>query len=372
MGTKWIVKLMMVFLFSGLMIGLGITGASGQTQADTGGKRKIIKLRVTAGHPNSALWVEKMQTFLIPEIKKRVLSQTKDYQVECEELYGGTVAKLGEELEAVESGVADMSMVSIVFEMSKLHLHQFPWWFPFGSSDLLQVIKISHLTWDKFPALDGTFTKFNQKRLALAGLGSYHFVTRFPIRTMEDMKGKKIAHGGPMVPWFKPLGSVGVQSRLNEAYTCLQTGVYDGWAMEPNATVSFKLFEVAPYYTIVGLGAGIPQIVTFNLRTWNKLPKEVQEIIAQAGKEYEKILADTLEKDHYAKIEFMKKQGTKVYDMPQAERTRFAKAMDEAGIANSMAKESDKMGFPGSDLARFYTQALSKDGYKWPYVPTIK
>ena len=96
------------------------------------------------------------------------------------------------------------------------------------------------------------------------------------------------------------------------------------------------------------------------------------EIIAQAGKEYEKMLAETMEKDHYAKIEYMKKQGTKVYDMPQAERIRFAKAMDDAGIANTMAKDADRMGFPGSDLARFYIQALSKDGYKWPYVPTIK
>ena len=272
----------------------------------------------------------------------------------------------------MESGVADISMVVIVFEMSKLHIHNFPWWFPFSTTDMHQVVRVSHLTWEKFPILDEPSLNSTRSGLPSGGLGSYHFVTRFPIHTLEDMKGKKIAHGGPMVPWFKALGSVGVQSRLNEAYTCMQTGVYDGWAMEPNATVSFKLFEVAPYYTVVGLGAGIPNIITINLKTWNRLPKEIQEIIAQVGKEYEKVNADATAKDHWAKIDYMRKEGAKVYDMPQAERARFAKAMDEAGVADSMAKESDKMGFPGSELARFYIQALIKDGYKWPYVPTIK
>ena len=76
MGTKWIVRVMSVLFISTLVIALGITGASGQTKGDSE-KRKIIKLRVTAGHPNTALWIEKMQTFLIPEIKKRVLESNQ-------------------------------------------------------------------------------------------------------------------------------------------------------------------------------------------------------------------------------------------------------------------------------------------------------
>jgi len=372
MRTKGIMKLMALLFFAGFMTGLLATGASGQVKGTPEAKRKVIKLRVVAGHPPSAQWIEKINTFFVPELKKRVLAQTKNYQVECEELYGGSVAKLGEELESVESGVGDLGNVCVVFEMSKMHLHNFPWWFPFSSSDMHQVIRMTLLTYDNFPALDQILTRYNQKRLALGGLGSYHFVTRFPINTLEDMKGKKMAHGGPMVPWLTALGSVGVQSRLNEAYTCLQTGVYDGWAMEPNATVSFKMYEVAPHYTLVGLGAGIPMIVTINLRTWNKLPKEVQDILVKVGKDYEKVNADATSNDHQAKIDFMVKQGVKVTKLPESEKFRFAKAMDDARVADAMAKESDKMGNPGSQLARFYIQALTKDGYKWPFVPTIK
>jgi TRAP-type C4-dicarboxylate transport system substrate-binding protein len=186
------------------------------------------------------------------------------------------------------------------------------------------------------------------------------------------MKGKKIAHGGPMVPWINATGAVGVQSRLNEAYTCLQTGVYDGWAMEPQATVSFKMYEPARYYTLADLGAGIPMILTISLKTWNKLPKKVQDIVVKVGKDHENLYTNLLVKDYQANIDLMKSKGVTIYQLPESERMRFAKAMDDARVADVMAKESDKMGFPGSELSRFYIKAMSDDGYKWPFVPTIK
>jgi C4-dicarboxylate-binding protein DctP len=372
MARRWSVRLVVGLIFS-VFLSLALAGVvAAQTKGASDGKRKIIKLRVVSGHPPAAFWTYQVQKFLVPELKKQVLAQTKDYQLDIEELYGGSIAKLGEELEALESGIADIGTVCIVFEMSKLHPHQFAWWFPFGSTDLIQVTKAANLTYQKFPVLDQVFTKYKQKRLALAGTGSYHFVTRFPIARLEDMKGKRMAHGGPMIPWLEAIGSVGVQSRLNEAYTALQTGVYDGWAMEPNSTVGFKLYEPAPYYTLAGLGAGFPTIVNISLNAWNKLPKEVQEIVVKVGKEYEKVNAEASMADHNEKIEFMRKNGTKISTLAESERARFAKAMDGALVADKMAKESDKMGFPGSEMSRFYIKTLSELGYKWPVVPTIK
>lgn len=334
--------------------------------------RKTIKLRVASGHPTSAFWTYTVHKYFVPELKKQVLAQTKDYQVDIEELYGGSVVKLGEELEGLQSGIVDISTVVIVFEMSKLNLHQFAWWFPFGSTDLIQVTKAANLTYDKFPILDKTLTKYRQKRLALAGTGTYDFISRSPINRLEDMKGKRMAHGGPMIPWLQAIGCVGVQSRLNEAYTALQTGVYDGWAMEPNSVVGFKLYEPAPYYTVAGLGAGFPTILNISLNTWNRLPKEIQKIVVKVGKDYEKFNAEASMRDHEEKIEFIRKNGGKVSTLSKSERIRFAKAMNDSLVADKMAKDADKMGFPGSEVARFYIKTLSNLGYEWPVVPTIK
>ncbi len=266
-------------------------------------ERKVIKLRLAAGHPPAAApWTENVQRFFVPELKKRVMENTTKYKLDIQEFYGGSLAKLGEVLEAVESGMADIGVVVQVFEMSKLHLNNHAWGVPFSSTDVHQVLKAENLAYDKFPAFQQILGKYNQRLIAQGVAGSYHFVSTFPIRTMEDLKGKKMAHGGPMLPWLEAIGCVAVQSRLNEAYTSLQTGVYDGWAMEPIATTGFKMHEVARYYTLAGLGAGFPAILTINLRTLKSLPPEVSELVLKVAKEYEEYNAKMAEQEHALEI----------------------------------------------------------------------
>ncbi len=82
---------------------------------------------------------------------------------------------------------------------------------------------------------------------------------------MADLKGRKIAGAGLNLKWLEYAGAVPVQSRLPEAYTSMQTGVYNGWIMFPSGWVNFKLNEVAKYYTEVGFGA-----ITWHGLTMNK------------------------------------------------------------------------------------------------------
>ncbi len=361
MVKKMVVKVMLVLFCVALPTGL------------LAAERKVIKLRVAAGHPaKAAPWTENVQRFFVPELEKRVLAETKDYKVECQELYGGALAKLGEVLEAVESGMADIGVVVQVFEMSKLHLQNHAWGVPFASTDVHQVLKAENMTYEKYPIFQKIWKRYNQTLIAQSVSGSYHFISTFPIRKLEDMKGKKMAHGGPMLPWLEAMGSVAVQSRLNEAYTSLQTGVYDGWAMEPIATTGFKMYEPARYYTLSGLGAGFPAVLTMNLRSLKKLPPEVRDILLKVAKEYEVFNANKAEEEHATEIGVMALDGVTIYKLPESERIRFAEATDAKLVADKMAKADDKKGYPGSEIYRFYIKSLSDMGYKWPVVPTIK
>ena len=336
--------------------------------------RKVIKLRCIAGHPaQAAPWVRVMKSYFVPELKKRVLSETKNYELKIQENYGGSVAALGEVLEAVETGIGDMGMVVWCFDTAKLHPHNATGWFPFTSPDMTMVLKAWRKTWEKFPFLEETLAKYNQKSLAFPSCGTYQIISTFPIKKLEDMKGHKLANGGPMLPWINAVGSVGVQSRLNEAYNSMQTGVYDGWFSPTSAVVGFKMYEPAPFFTMVDLGSMITQTVTINLDTWKRLPKEVQEIMIQVGRDFEEAEAKELTNDYYKKIVYMATQGTTIRKLSDIERKRFAAAMDKALVADAMAKESEGMGYKqASEMARFYVKALNDLGYNWPVVPTIK
>ncbi|MHC4362931.1 MAG: C4-dicarboxylate TRAP transporter substrate-binding protein, partial [Planctomycetota bacterium] len=56
--------------------------------------------------------------------------------------YGGTIAKLGGVLEAIEAGVLDMGLVAYPFEPAKLFLHNFSYHVPFGTPDPLQAQRV--------------------------------------------------------------------------------------------------------------------------------------------------------------------------------------------------------------------------------------
>ena len=109
---------------------------------------------------------------------------------------------------------------------------------------------------------------YNQKFLAFGPTGSYDIVTNFKVNTLEDLKGHKIAAAGANLSWLEGTGAVPVQSNLGEAYTSLQTGVYEGWVMHAEATLGYKLHEVAPNYTKIGYGAMPIQGISVNLDKW--------------------------------------------------------------------------------------------------------
>ena len=74
---------------------------------------------------------------------------------------------------------------------------------------------------------------------------------------------------------------------MAEAYTSLQTRVYDGWILFSSVYLSGRLHEQAPYFTMIGFGAITWHGLTVNQRTLLRLPKEVQNIVMEVAAEYE-------------------------------------------------------------------------------------
>jgi len=314
------------------------------------------------------VWVEVMQDFMIPEIKRRVSAETK-YDLEINEQYGGTLAKLGECLEAIETGIMDFGLVINVFEMSKLPLQTHFWWIPFCSPNMQEVNKADHATHERCPQIDEEYQRYNQTLIGIGGVSSFHLVVNKPVHTLEDMEGLKIAHGGPMVPWAQGLGAVGVQSMLNEAYTCLDTGVYDGWFMEPNAVKGFKMYEPAPYYSLIDLGAGNTIHLSINNDVKANLPPEVLDIICDVATEWEQenIKVATGRVDGI--LEFFEGEGVEVYQLPDEEKVRWAKAVHEAQVVEPVVEPLDEKGLDATGVARTYVEELGKQGYEFPHLP---
>lgn len=103
----------------------------------------------------------------------------------------------------------------------------------------------------------------------------------------KDMAGLKIAAMAPgPAPAIGALGAVFSVVPLPDQYMSVQKGIIDGIATTRKTFVSASLSEVIKnvvgHAFFVGMGTTI-----VNLDTWNKLPKETQEILMQCQKEAE-------------------------------------------------------------------------------------
>jgi TRAP-type transport system periplasmic protein len=141
-------------------------------------------------------------------------------------------------------------------------------------------------------AMDGDLGKHVRAALAKVGLvamekcwdnGFRHITSSDkPIATPADLKGFKIRV--PISPlWvsmFKALGAAPTGINFSEVYSALQTKVVNGQE-NPLALISnSRMYEVQKYCSLTGhIWDGLWFIASG--RTWNKLPKDLQEIVAR-------------------------------------------------------------------------------------------
>ena len=346
-------------------LALGLSAFASATYANE------FVLRIGAGHPlGPTVYVDVVHDVFVPEVMRRVAAET-DHTVTFVEAYGGTIAGVAETLEAVQTGLLDLGAYCFCFEPAKLFLHNFPYYAPFGPQDSVQSMEIARKVYDRVPELESIFTEeYDQRLLGLSGWDNYHLGTKEVWNTVEDLQGVKIGGAGPNLPWLKYVGAVPVQSTLPEGYLSLSTGVYDGWLMFPSAYFGFKFYEPAPVYTLIGFGPTAVIGLTINNRTFAKLPEDVQKIMLEVGRDYEResgIANNTRQAGGLAKLE---EAGATLQTIPEETRTAWAKSL--AGFPTEQAQEAESRGLPGFAVMKAYIEEVEAAGVTWSYPYEVK
>lgn len=337
--------------------------AAASAQADT------FRLRIATGHPPAVVYAGQMKDYFQTEFKKRVESKTK-HKVEWVEGYGGSIVKVYETLGGVRDGIIDIGGFCFCFEPANLPMHAFQVMLPFGPVDPIDSLRVAQDVYAKVPYLTKVFEeKFNQKLLARITDSSYNLGTNFEWKTLADLKGRRIAGAGLNLNWLKYAGVTPVQSSLPEAYTSMQTRVYDGWIMFPSAWVNLKLHEVGPYYTLIGFGTITWHGLSINLNTWKRLPKDVQDIMLATAKDFEEQVGK-VNRARYEKDIATLRGLIKVNEIPASVRAEWARALREWPPA--IAKELDGKGLPASQILKLTLESAEKHGHKWPHRYEIK
>jgi TRAP-type C4-dicarboxylate transport system substrate-binding protein len=320
---------------------------------------ETIDATYVAGHPPVFRWVRLAQEVFMPEVNKQL--EGTDYTINWDEQVGGSLAKVGDELEAVEEGLAEVGGISSVFDPAKLSLQNVTYFTPFVSSDERLVVDVVDELHDTNPNMTSTWEENGLEYLGgPIAIDDYLLMSTFPVNSIADLEGKKIGAPGPAVNWLAGTGAVGVSGNLTTYYNEIKTGVYDGVIVFATAALPGKLHEVAPYITKVGFGAQYAGAIAANKDWYDGLPEEVQNALKSAADTYKAAYLDDLDKAVTTGLETMAAQGATITEVDEAFREQWASGMDN--VAQTWAKQVDSEGKPGTEILKAYMEAIRAAG----------
>jgi len=124
------------------------------------------------------------------------------------------------------------------------------------------------------------------KLIAMSTWPSQQIFSTAPIRTVADWKGKKIrVYGADSANLTRILGGAPVNIAFGEVYSALEKKTVDGAMTSATNAEPMKFFEVAKYVDYWYLAGAAQEWIVANQKSWDALPKDLQQIVLDAVKE---------------------------------------------------------------------------------------
>lgn len=346
----------MKFVISSVVLATSIALA---TPADA---VESVRLTMSSSHPTTVAWVGALKTHVIENSNKRLEEMGSDYRIEWTEAFGGALYNFKDTLEAVEDGLTDMGWVGSLWEPAKMPLQNVMFATPFVTSDPVLAIEVMNKLNDSIPEMKDEWDRHNLVFLGATVSDTYHLFTNFPIKSLSDLKGKRIVGASSLGPWLEGTGAVHVAGGLPTFYQQIQTGVADGSIIIPTGAYSLKLHEVAPHITLVDMGVTTIGGFAVNKTKWESLPEDVRTVLTDLGREYSRVHAEAVVARYDDSLEKMEQEGATITSLPSEDRQRWVKSL--GNLASVWVKSTEDAGLPGREILTQFMDEMRAGGAK--------
>jgi len=267
-------KKIIAFLLSSTLV-FSLVGCSSVTN----GKR-IVRI----SHSQSQTHPDHLGLLAFEEYVESRLGDKYDVQIFPNELLGPTVKAI----ELVQTGAIDYVVASTGNLESFDKVYQI-----FSMPYLFENVDSYHKVMEDEKLISGIF-----KSTGAAGFeavtwleaGTRNFYATTPIRTPDDLKGKKIRvqQSATNVRMMKLFGAAAAPMSFGEVYTAIQSGVINGGENNELALTNNKHGEVAKFYTY-NQHQMVPDLLVANLKFLNGLSPEDRVVFDEAAIECTKV-----------------------------------------------------------------------------------
>jgi TRAP-type C4-dicarboxylate transport system substrate-binding protein len=181
------------------------------------------------------------------------------------------------------------------------------------------------------------------------------FISRPPIRTLEDFKGLKIRYAGTnFKAIIDALGAVGLPVPPPETQDAMAKGIVDAATFPYEGAASFDLGTVAKYALEPGVSSATFAVV-MNRAKFDALPADLQSLIAKTtGPVRAERFGSMWDEAEKAGKDNLLAHGVQPVTMGSAEFAKVKQAL--APIVEQSIADVEKRGLPGKAFYSDYTR----------------
>lgn len=343
------------------------TMALGATGIRSARAQQQIRLTIGSSLPLAMAWTAPAPTLFMQEVNRRLEAAKSEHTIRWQDSWGGALFKPGAGAQAVGQGVVDIGFVWSNIEGSRFPLHQLSLVTPYSTDNCVAIGETMMELHEKFDVMRSEWTQHNITLLGATTVDTYHLYTKMPIRSLADLRGKRISAVGAIGLWIKETGAVHVNGNLGTWYTDVQTGVADGAIIMATGAAMIKIWEVAPFLTLLGMGAHNNGGPAINNDTLKRLPPDVASVIRTVGREYTRRSAEAVMAKATADLQLARELSSKqsvpltITDFTGAEKQQLVASTPD--LAGDWVKANEGKA-PARQIMRAYMDGLRARGAK--------
>jgi TRAP-type C4-dicarboxylate transport system substrate-binding protein len=321
-----------------------------------------LRLTIGASHQLSDPPVGALKSALVAHANEELERMKSSYRIDWTEAYGGALYNFRETLAAVSGGVTDIGWIGSIFVPAQLPLQNIMYSTLFSTNSVRMSVNVMNELNDKNPWFQ---KEWEQNKVVFFGAcvaDGYNLMTKFPVNSLDDLKGKKIVGAAAVAPWINVLGAAAVVGALPTFYSQLQTGVADGAVIHATGAWPLKLHEVVPYLTLVDTGPVTYGGAGMNAESFKRMPPDVQKVLRKLGRAYSDENVRLVESGYEIAIKGMVAGGAKMTRMPESDRQKWTNSMPPMG--KLWVADNQTRGIPAREILIDFMNTVRAHGGK--------
>jgi TRAP-type C4-dicarboxylate transport system substrate-binding protein len=189
--------------------------------------------------------------------------------------------------------------------------------------------------------------------------GPGDFITKSPVRKLEDLAGQQIRAAGGTALAIEALGGMPVAMPMGESYNALQSGIVSGILAPTDTLKGFRLAEVTRYITKTPFAYNVVFVKVMNRDTWNSFPESIKKIFREVNEKYV-VEYGKLRTDHTVLgQEFAaSSHGHEVFELDAAERARWIEKI--LHIPQKWLDDTNARGLPAQKIYDLFRELDAK------------